>query len=79
MTLRMTDSPNVYRAMEKLRAAKAETTLGEMNSYDKRLIERLRNWEKVYPEDEDKPEGDLYLEAAERIVELLKDHMDTDG
>ena len=42
-----------------------------MNSYDKRLIERLRNWEKVYPEDEDKPEGDLYLEAAERIVELL--------
>ena len=44
-----------------------------MNSYDKRLIERLRNWEKVYPEDEDKPEGNLYLEAAERIVELLKD------
>ena len=42
-----------------------------MNNYDKRLIERLRNWEKVYPEDEDKPEGDLYLEAAERIVELL--------
>jgi hypothetical protein len=42
-----------------------------MNSYDKRLIERLRNWEKVYPEDEDKPEGNLYLEAAERIVELL--------
>ena len=44
-----------------------------MNSYDKRLIERLRNWEKVYLEDEDKPEGNLYLEAAERIVELLKD------
>ena len=44
-----------------------------MNSYDKRLIERLRNWEKVYPEDDDKPEGNLYLEAAERIVELLKD------
>jgi len=44
-----------------------------MNSYDKRLIERLRNWEKVYPEDEDTPEGNLYLEAAERIVELLKD------
>ena len=42
-----------------------------MNSYDKRLVERLRNWEKVYPEDEDKPEGNLYLEAAERIVELL--------
>ena len=42
-----------------------------MNKYNKRLIERLRNWEKVYPEDEDKPEGNLYLEAAERIVELL--------
>ena len=42
-----------------------------MTSYNKRLIERLRNWEKVYPEDEDKPEGNLYLEAAERIVELL--------
>ena len=41
-----------------------------MNSYDKRLVERLRNWEKVYPEDEDKPEGNLYLEAAERIAEL---------
>ena len=41
-----------------------------MNKYDKRLIERLRNWEKVYPEDEDTPEGNLYLEAAERIVEL---------
>ena len=44
-----------------------------MNSYDKRLIERLRNWEKVYPEDEHTPEGNLYLEAAERIVELSKD------
>ena len=44
-----------------------------MNNYDKRLIERLRNWEKVYPEDEHTPEGNLYLEAAERIVELLKD------
>ena len=41
-----------------------------MNSYDKRLVERLRNWEKVYPEDDDKPEGNLYLEAAERIFEL---------
>jgi len=51
-----------------------------MNKYDKRLIERLRNWEKVYPEDEDTPEGNLYLEAAERIVELLKDQpMDIDG
>ena len=42
-----------------------------MNKYDKRLIERLRSWETVYPEDEDTPEGNLYLEAAERIVELL--------
>ena len=41
-----------------------------MNSYDKRLVERLRNWEKVYPEDEDKPEGNLYPEAAERIVDI---------
>lgn len=41
-----------------------------MNSYDKRLIERLRNWKKVYPEDEDTPEGNLYVEAAERIIEL---------
>lgn len=41
-----------------------------MNKYDKRLIERLRNWKKVYPEDEHTPEGNLYLEAAERIVEL---------
>lgn len=43
-----------------------------MTKYDKRLIERLQNWKKVYPEDEDKPEGDLYLEAAERIIELLQ-------
>jgi len=42
-----------------------------MNSYDKRLIERLRNWERVYPEDQHTPEGNLYVEAAERIVELL--------
>lgn len=42
-----------------------------MNEYDKRLIERLRNWETVYPEDEDTPSGNLYLEAAERLVELL--------
>ena len=34
------------------------------------LVERLRNWEHVYPEDEDKPEGSLYLEAADRIEEL---------
>jgi len=37
---------------------------------DKRLVDRLTSWETVFPEDEDKPEGNLYLEAAERIVEL---------
>ena len=41
-----------------------------MLRYDKRLVNRLTNWETVYLEDEDKPEGNLYLEAAERIVEL---------
>ena len=34
------------------------------------LVERLRNWEHVYDEDEDKLEGSLYLEAADRIEEL---------
>ena len=43
-----------------------------MNSHDKRLIERLRNWERVYPEDQYTPEGNLYVEAAARIVELSK-------
>tara|TARA_S200002703_G_C3631050_1_gene193794 strand:- start:38 stop:196 length:159 start_codon:yes stop_codon:yes gene_type:complete len=41
-----------------------------MYRYDKRLVDRLTNWKEVFPEDEDKPEGNLYLEAAERIVEL---------
>ena len=41
-----------------------------MYRYDKRLVDRLLNWETVFPEDEDTPEGDLYIEAAERIVEL---------
>lgn len=41
-----------------------------MYRYDKRLVDRLTSWETVFPEDEDKPEGNLYLEAAERIVEL---------
>ena len=41
-----------------------------MYRYDKRLVDRLTNWEAVFPEDEDMPEGNLYLEAAERIVEL---------
>lgn len=34
------------------------------------LIERLRNWETVYEEDYEKPEGSLYLEAADYIEEL---------
>ena len=34
------------------------------------LVERLRNWEHVYDEDYVKPEGSLYLEAADRIEEL---------
>ena len=31
---------------------------------------RLRSWEHVYPEDENKAEGSLYLEAADHIEEL---------
>jgi len=34
------------------------------------LVERLRNWEKVYDEDYHKPDGSLYIEAAKRIEEL---------
>jgi hypothetical protein len=34
------------------------------------LLIRLRAWEHVFPCDQDKPEGSLYLEAAERIEEL---------
>jgi hypothetical protein len=34
------------------------------------LIVRLRNWERVYSCDEGKPDGSLYLEAADRIEEL---------
>ena len=34
------------------------------------LVERLRAWERVFPCDEEKPEGSLYLEAADRIEEL---------
>jgi len=34
------------------------------------LLIRLRAWERVFPCDEDKPEGSLYLEAADRIEEL---------
>jgi len=34
------------------------------------LVERLLAWERVFTCDEDKPEGSLYLEAADRIQEL---------
>jgi hypothetical protein len=34
------------------------------------LVIRLWAWERVFPEDQDKPEGSLYLEAADRIEEL---------
>jgi len=34
------------------------------------LVKRLRDWENVYAVDEDKPEGSLYIEAADRIEEL---------
>ena len=34
------------------------------------LVNRLRDWETVYPEDEDKDDGCLYLEAADRIEDL---------
>jgi len=34
------------------------------------LVERLLAWERVFPCDEGKPEGSLYLEAADRIQEL---------
>jgi hypothetical protein len=34
------------------------------------LVKRLRDWEHVHPEDQDKPEGHLYEEAADRIEEL---------
>lgn len=35
-----------------------------------RLIERLRDWEHVWPEDIDKPAGHLYEDAADRIKEM---------
>ena len=34
------------------------------------LVERLRDWTTVWPQDEEKPDGSLYLEAADRIEEL---------
>jgi len=34
------------------------------------LVKRLRDWEHVWLEDEDEPEGNLYIAAADRIGEL---------
>ena len=34
------------------------------------LVERLRDWPCIYPEDQDKPEGHLYEVAADRIEAL---------
>jgi hypothetical protein len=34
------------------------------------LVKRLRDWEHVWPQDLDEPEGGLYLTAADRIEEL---------
>lgn len=34
------------------------------------LVDKLENWEEVYPEDLDKPCGHLYYESAEYIREL---------
>lgn len=34
------------------------------------LVKRLRDWQNVHPEDQDKPEGHLYEEAANRIEAL---------
>lgn len=41
------------------------------------LEERLINWEIVYKEDSDKPEGSLYLEAVEAIRQLKKELLAT--
>ena len=38
------------------------------------LVNKLINWEKVWPEDMDKTEGHLYYEAAERIEDLTRRH-----
>ena len=34
------------------------------------LVKRLRDWMSVWPEDDGKPEGSLYIEAADRVEEL---------
>lgn len=36
------------------------------------ILEKLKNWEMVYPEDYDKPDGNLYVEAADEIARLRK-------
>lgn len=36
------------------------------------LLTRLKNWETVYPEDEDKPEGSLYEEAHTTLYKATK-------
>ncbi|MBV6659237.1 MAG: hypothetical protein KI785_15850 [Devosiaceae bacterium] len=36
------------------------------------IVERLRNWETLYPEDADEIEGALYLKAAREIERLRK-------
>ena len=34
------------------------------------LVQRLRDWGRIYPEDQDEPDHCLYLKAADRIEEL---------
>jgi hypothetical protein len=34
------------------------------------ILERLENWEEVYPEDMFKPEGHLFKQAADEIRQL---------
>ena len=34
------------------------------------ILEKLDNWETVYVEDQDKPEGELYQQAAHEIRQL---------
>ena len=38
------------------------------------LVQRLRDWERIYPEDQDEPDHCLYLKAAARIEELEADN-----
>jgi hypothetical protein len=34
------------------------------------ILEKLDNWETVYPEDDDKPDGIVYQQAADEIRQL---------